>query len=200
MRNPIGEDPSVVLQRLRDAGALVAALSVPGWVAGRRYSTSAQASNATTSSAAGAGTILYAPIHVPHRVAITKIGAQVDALVSSETFRVGLYRNANALPSSLVVESVALDGGSLGIKDDTIAVALDPGWYWTAIRASHASITFRAVAATALRPMIGIGSGATNLGATPAMWTEGGSYGAFPANATAASQNAGAVPIVFLQV
>jgi len=156
----------------------------------RVYFTASLMGTATTTAAAGSGTILYTPRWVPRAYTISNLYVEVTTATASGEARVAIYSDSNGVPGSLLWESGVIDCTTTGKKTVSPSLSVARGNYWTAIRANNGAVVFRAANLAIVAPWIGEATGATSLGGGPTQRTEAGTYGAFPSTANSTTVSA----------
>jgi hypothetical protein len=85
------------------------------------------------SQSTGANKLWVAPVFVGKGGTATKIGIRVN-VAGTGAVRLGIYNNANARPSTLVLDAGTVDPGTTGVKEITISQSVsDNSWYWLAL-------------------------------------------------------------------
>lgn len=140
---------------------------------GRYYQTN-PAMSVTTSNTLGNGTLRVTPFVVPRRVSLTKIGLEVTSGGdAASTLRIGIYADDGAgYPGALVLDAGTVAGDAIAVAEITIALALEPGLYWTGAVVQGVTVTqptVRSVGATnALHaPFIPLTTGTTPIANAP---------------------------------
>lgn len=91
--------------------------TIPGWYI-----------EAVSGAALGAGNLLHLPIFVAR--AFTYIGICMRVTASAVgAARLGIYKFANGVPTTLVLDAGTIDTGSIGLKEIVISQYLARGWY-----------------------------------------------------------------------
>lgn len=96
-----------------------------GLIAGRYYSAPAKlmTTNAMTTS------VIYVTyVYVPRRVTITKLGFEVTTAAAGNG-RLGLYKVADGVLTTLVVQGSDISTGTIGVKESTVSSQVDSGIY-----------------------------------------------------------------------
>ncbi|MHC5746764.1 MAG: hypothetical protein ACYTXT_33715 [Nostoc sp.] len=84
-----------------------------------------------------ASSITYTPFYIASTVTISKFCINVASAVASSAVTCGVYSHdtTTKLPSNLL-GSASVSTATIGVKDLTISLTLNPGWYWFAITPS----------------------------------------------------------------
>lgn len=72
----------------------------------------------------------FIPYFVPVRRAFDRIGINVLTAGTSNAVRLGIYANAGGTPGVLLLDAGTVSSTTTGLKEATISLTLDPGWYW----------------------------------------------------------------------
>ena len=89
--------------------------------------------NAYSTFGWAADILSVAPLLVPKRIEIDRIGLRVTTTGTATLSRLGLYAdNGNVYPSSLVLDAGTVPVDTTGFKTTDIAQVLNPGLYWLA--------------------------------------------------------------------
>ena len=132
-------------------------------------------------SALSATIVYLVPIFIGERTNFVRIGANCTTGVGGSTLRLGVYRAANGIPTTLVSGSDAgtLDTASSGVKESTIDITLSRGWYFLAVTSS-AAISLTSQLNADVSVLIGDATAVTG-DSTP--YLAPGSYGALASTA-----------------
>lgn len=158
--------------------------------------------NAINTGTMANGTLMAVPFVVGRGCTIDRIGMEVTTLGVLSAAHIGIYKATsptNLYPSSLVVDSGALDTTSTGVKSATISQVLIPGLYWFAhlSTSTAGAATLRVIGSSGCYPIFGTSSAmgtAFDIGLTVAK-----TYGALPDPYTASSttiNNTATFPII----
>ena len=115
----------------------------PGFKTGRYYSgpsTGLINTAATGGFGISSTNTVAIPFYVPATTTFDRMSVHVTGAVGASTIQLGIYNNANGIPTTRVLDAGTVSGASTGIKEATISQSLAPGWYWLALRASSASL------------------------------------------------------------
>jgi hypothetical protein len=174
---------------------------VTGSTRNRRYLGGHPASPALTTAAPTANVLRAVPIWTGNKITLDRIGINVTTLTAGNQ-RLGIYNdNANGYPGTLVADLGTVDTGTTGVKEITISQILNANTlYWLAL-VGNAAPTIRAIAGTAMFPILGLDSGlGTALGVG---WTVAFTYAALPSTFTAggsALTTADTIPAIAVRV
>tara|TARA_R100001129_G_scaffold178807_2_gene154963 strand:- start:1158 stop:1775 length:618 start_codon:yes stop_codon:yes gene_type:complete len=87
----------------------------------------------TDAGVAHSNFIIYQPWFFPYNVTIKAITISGDDAGNTGVLRVGMYRNSNGLPTTLITaSSTDLTGNGTGDTEVSTSFKLDAGWFWMA--------------------------------------------------------------------
>lgn len=132
-------------------------------MAAGRYYFVPNSTSTSTSNALGNTVLRVMPCFIPQGVAVTRIGAEVQATgEAGSKVRLGIYATdpATMRPGALIVDAGQINGDSATVQELTVTgVTLTPGWYWFAqvIQSAPSSVpTMRTSASGSVVPPIDI--------------------------------------------
>ena len=146
-------------------------------------------------TAVTANTLYALPIMIGRGGTIDSVGVNVSTTVNSSNVRMGIYRNLNGIPGTLISDLGTVGTSNpAGFKEITgLSIRLQPGLHWLTAVFSHAP-TLRTVSQTSMMGVFGVDNAATTAVGTG--YTSAFTYAALPATfpavtvSTAATQPA----------
>jgi hypothetical protein len=126
-----------------------------------------------------ANRMFLSPFFVPRLTTFTRIGCNVAVLAASSLIRLGIYANANGVPTGTpILDAGGVFGATTGEKEIIISKSLAPGWYWLAVVSDGVpQLTADTNATLAFRPNMGFATGA---GTGYAIMQQDITFGALP--------------------
>lgn len=149
-----------------------------GYVTNRYNGIEGWSMGATDTLVLTANRFYAAPFICRYPATFTRIGLEVTTGAAGGA-RVGIYRAAAGVPTSLVVDSGALDTTNIAKVEGTISTSLSVGMYFLAV-VSNATATVRASAPTAAIPQAYIGGPAPDGGSANTHFYRSFTYAALP--------------------
>ena len=142
--------------------------------------------------------VYFTPFWVPRALSIDRIAIEVTAAAASSVVRVGIYSTtaSSDWPDALVSgsEGTIDTSASTGVLALTVALTLQPGFYWVAAVAQGGTPTLRLISGAPYNLPDG-GLGATIYNATVLNSVSG----ALPASAAAAGGGVTTAPVVLVR-
>ena len=151
-----------------------------GWASGRYYA----AGVASVQNFTMVANTLYAiPFAILRVVTFTKASFNVTTAAGTNG-RIGVYKAANGLPTSLVADSGNLSTATTGVKEATgMAIALNPGLYFAACMSDNAAVLTGCQGQNMLWGMLfGLGEVAAPAVTESGAMSVAQTFGAMPAN------------------
>ena len=146
----------------------------------------------TTSGAMPANILRAMPLPVPMSRTLDRIAINV-ATASAGLLRLGIYRDSNVYPSSLVLDAGTVDTETIGVKALTISQALTPGLYWVVLVHDGTPAVTAPLHFMSLLNVLGVGSAL--FGNAGVGWTVSFTYAALPASFPTGATPITAVPV-----
>lgn len=138
----------------------------------------------------------YIPFDIYNTVVLQSLLAEVTTLAASSLIRLGIYSDDGSFrnPGAKFFDAGSQASDTTGVKTFAAAVSLPPARYWMVAVAQGGAPTVRAAFTHPIRHSLPTATSLANFvkGVT-------GVSGALPANATAATNAAGAEPVVYLR-
>lgn len=165
------------------------------------YNTQLQSGTSVSSLSSALDVYYSIPIYVGITTTFTRIGCRLTVGAGTIKFRIGLYNNASAHPTTLVFdagETTIIGPSGAADREVTISQAVNPGWYWLVIVTDTSlTTTFDAASCQSLG---NFGLNASNDVATN--FNLAVTYGALSADITATAMTRGtaATPLMWLRV
>jgi hypothetical protein len=121
-----------------------------GYVDGFFYIAGMTALN-TSQTAIAANQINYIPFLCEHPTLWTKIGFRNNGVADSTLVRLGIYSNAQGVPSQLILDAGQITASATNTSYElTISQRLERSWYWLAIFASTANLAYASAGTSSL--------------------------------------------------
>jgi len=171
-----------------------------GYVTGRYYFPPGH--KTPYSQALAANTLYAVPFPISRRTTFTKIGVRVTTAEVAKNARLGIYKMANGVPSTLVLDAGTVSVAATGAVEITISQVLEAGVYALAIvtDATAAAINFSVVDVGMLSWVVGAAADDTADGSAEGLMYGAHTYGALPGNFPAVSYfGAGIQPRLWLR-
>lgn len=156
---------------------------------------------ASTSATLGNGTLRAAPIYVPKRVTLDRIGAEVTSLgdVGSKV-RLGIYNdNGNLYPGALLLDAGTIAGDAIAVAEITISQVLDPGVYWLVGAVQLVTVLQPTVRTAAELPLCPSAPDSTLMTTDLFGFSKAGVTGALPTPWGATVTQSGSMPRIFVR-
>lgn len=146
----------------------------------RYYIAGMDSQGALGAPAAVAANTLYAlPLMVGRGGTIDSVGVNVSTAVNSSNVRMGIYRNLNGIPGTLLLDLGTVATTPAGFREITgLSLKLQPGLHWLAAVFSHTP-TVRQVAQANIMGILGVDNAATT--AVGSGYTASFTYAVLPA-------------------
>lgn len=100
----------------------------PPFVSGSYYRSDIPAASAT----ANLNTLYLLPFYVGKTTTFDRIACYVTTFSTGGDNRLGIYKDTNGTPSTLILDAGTVAVTAVGLYEITVSLTLTPGWYWLA--------------------------------------------------------------------
>jgi len=108
----------------------------PGFRASQYYSHPLE--NSASTMAVAANTHYATPLFVPVTTTFTKLGFEVTVAATTGARCIqAIYDTGSAIPSARQLIGTEQAADSTGIKESTVSLTLNPGWYWLTLNCNN---------------------------------------------------------------